>query len=203
MIDNNNLIVPIVLAGGKGTRLWPMSRSSRPKQFLPLVCELSLFQQTLLRLAERGFYTEPIVITNEQYRFLVAEQALECGVKLKAILLEPVARNTAAAIVVSSLVASKKNKDQLVHILPSDHDITVNEAYLNVLEKARDAASAGHLVTFGITPTEPATGFGYIEAGKQIISGVNFVTRFVEKPDLLLPGITIGTLACSCFPLQH
>jgi len=184
MIDNNNLIVPIVLAGGKGTRLWPMSRSSRPKQFLPLTSDLSLFQQTLLRLVECGFYTEPIIITNEQYRFLVAEQALECGVGLKAILLEPVARNTAAAIAVSSLVASKKNKDQLVHILPSDHDISINDAYLNVLEKAKDAASTGHLVTFGITPTEPATGFGYIEAGKQVMSGVNSVARFVEKPDL-------------------
>jgi len=184
MSNDNDLITPIVLAGGKGTRLWPLSRSSRPKQFLTLTGDLSLFQQTLLRLADPARYRSPIIITNEQYRFLVAEQALECGVDLEAILLEPVARNTAAAIAVASLIAAKSNENQLVHILPSDHEILVDAAYLAVLDMAREAATHGKLVTFGIKPSEPATCFGYIEAGDKQASGACFVSRFVEKPDL-------------------
>lgn len=184
MREDNNLIVPVILAGGKGTRLWPMSRASRPKQFLSLTGDLSLFQQTLRRLADPDRYGAPIVITNEDYRFLVAEQALECGVDLQAILLEPVARNTAAAITAASIVAAKDNAEQLIHVLASDHDIEMDKAYLSVLDTAAIAAEAGRLVTFGITPTEPATGFGYVEAGEQEDSGAQKVSRFVEKPHL-------------------
>ena len=183
MSKEDSLITPIVLAGGKGTRLWPMSRSSRPKQFLPLTGNLSLFQQTLLRLNDPERYAAPIVITNIDYRFLVAEQALECGVELHAILLEPVARNTAAAITAASLVACEGNENCLVHVLPSDHDVVVDDAYLAALDVAKTSALAGRLVTFGITPTEPATGFGYIEAGKKEDSGAYRVSRFVEKPN--------------------
>jgi len=185
MNENADLITPIILAGGKGIRLWPMSRSSRPKQFLSLTGDLSLFQQTLLRLADKKTYSAPIIITNEDYRFLVAEQALECGVELEEILLEPCVRNTAPAIAAACVVAEKKGKNQLVHILPSDHDIEVNEVYLDVVNKAKNAAHKGKLVTFGITPNEPATGFGYIEAGEKEEFGTYCVNRFVEKPDAL------------------
>ncbi|PCH81340.1 MAG: mannose-1-phosphate guanylyltransferase/mannose-6-phosphate isomerase [Hyphomicrobiales bacterium] len=178
-----NNIVPIILAGGKGTRLWPMSRAARPKQFLPLTGDKSLYQQTLQRLSDIGRYSSAIVVTNQDYRFLVAEQALECNSDLNAILLEPVARNTTAAIAAACFVAMNADKDAIVHIMPSDHVITVNDAYLNVLETAHQAAETGRLATFGISPTEPATGFGYIEAGEKESTGAHKVTRFTEKPN--------------------
>ena len=183
-LSKKNLITPIILAGGKGTRLWPMSRSSRPKQFLPLTGKLSLFQQTLRRLNDPSIYDKAIIITNDDYRFLVAEQALEIGIELEAILLEPVARNTAPAIIAASLVAAKNNKDRLVHILPSDHDISIDEAYKNALNIAIKSAKNKRLVTFGIEPNEPATGFGYIEAFEQEPSGAYSVKKFIEKPNL-------------------
>ncbi len=178
----NDLIVPIILAGGKGTRLWPMSRSARPKQFLQLTGDLSLFQYALKRLADSSQYADPIVVTNDDYRFLVAEQASECGVILHAIVLEPVARNTAAAITAACHIVSKENESQLVHVLASDHEIVADQSYEIALDTAVAAAKAGRLVTFGITPTEPATGFGYIEAGGKEPSGAHNVARFVEKP---------------------
>lgn len=183
MDDNSQLIVPIILAGGTGTRLWPMSRSSRPKQFLTLTGDHSLFQNTLKRLADPDRYASPIVVTNADYRFLVAEQAAEVGIELGEIVLEPVARNTTPAIAAACLIAAKDNGGQLVHILPSDHDIVVNDAYVQALDTATRAAKAGRLATFGITPSEPATGFGYIEAGENEPSGALTVARFVEKPD--------------------
>ncbi|GHC72717.1 mannose-1-phosphate guanylyltransferase/mannose-6-phosphate isomerase [Limoniibacter endophyticus] len=178
----DNLITPIVLAGGKGTRLWPMSRSQRPKQFLALTGDLSLYQQTLKRLAEDDRYARPIVITNSEYRFIVAEQAFECGIELGEVLLEPVARNTAPAITAAVLVAGK-DEPRLVHIVASDHDIDADGNYLNAIDTARAAAQAGRLVTFGITPREPATGFGYIEGGEKEPSGALAIRRFVEKPE--------------------
>jgi mannose-1-phosphate guanylyltransferase/mannose-6-phosphate isomerase len=176
------LIVPVILAGGKGTRLWPMSRSSRPKQFLQLTGDLSLFQLTLKRLSDPTRYDRPIVVTNAEYRFLVAEQASEAGVELDAVILEPMARNTAAAIAAATLIAAR-NGTRLVHVLASDHNIRVDEAYISAIDTAAAAARAGRLATFGITPTAPATGFGYIEAGKAEPSGAHKVKRFVEKPN--------------------
>ncbi|RYE58330.1 MAG: hypothetical protein EOP18_01355 [Rhizobiaceae bacterium] len=137
----NELIVPVILAGGKGTRLWPMSRSQRPKQFLALTGDLSLFQLTLKRLADPDRYDKPIVVTNSEYRFLVAEQAQEAGVELEAVLLEPAARNTTPAIAAATLIASR-NGPRLVHVLASDHNIAVDDAYLAAIDTAARAARA-------------------------------------------------------------
>ena len=177
-------IVPVIMAGGQGTRLWPLSRSARPKQFLPLVGETSLFQETVARVADADRYLPPVIITNADYRFLVAEQALEAGITPGAILLEPVARNTAAAIAAAAhYVRTHIAPDALLHVLASDHAVDVDENYRWSLEAAARAARAGHLVTFGITPTAPETGYGYIEAGPALGEGVARVARFVEKPD--------------------
>lgn len=176
-------IVPIILAGGAGTRLWPMSRASRPKQFLSLVSENSLFQDTLLRVADRAIYDAPIIVTNTDYRFLVAEQARDLGIEPGAIILEPAARNTAPAIAAAALVAARGHTDALLHVLPSDHAIDADSAYRAAVETAIAAARADRLVTFGITPDQPATGFGYIQAGASEPSGARTVARFIEKPD--------------------
>jgi mannose-1-phosphate guanylyltransferase/mannose-6-phosphate isomerase len=178
----SNLIVPVILAGGKGTRLWPMSRAQRPKQFLALTGDLSLFQLTLKRLDDPTRYDKPVVVTNSEYRFLVAEQAQEAGIELEAVVLEPIARNTAAAIAAAALIASRDGP-RLVHVLASDHNIRLDDAYLKAIDTATAAAKAGRLATFGITPTSPATGFGYIEAGDAEASGAHVVKRFVEKPN--------------------
>ena len=177
-------IVPVILAGGQGTRLWPMSRSARPKQFLPLTGDISLFQQALQRVAEPARYAPAIVITNADYRFLVAEQALEIGAPVAGVLLEPVARNTMAAIAAAAFYARQKfGGDAVLHILASDAAITADDNYRRSVDLAATAARSGKLVTFGITPTAPETGYGYIEAGEEISPGVNAVASFVEKPD--------------------
>jgi mannose-1-phosphate guanylyltransferase len=176
-------IVPVILAGGQGTRLWPASRSARPKQFLSLTGKLSPFQQTLERVSDPR-YGAPIVITNAEYRFLVAEQAQEMGVPLAGVLLEPVARNTTAAITAAALFAQQQTgAEAVLHVLASDHAVTVDDNYWQSVDIAAGAAAAGRLVTFGIAPTAPDTGYGYIEAGEARGDGTVEVRRFVEKPD--------------------
>lgn len=181
----SDLIVPVILAGGQGTRLWPMSRSARPKQFIELIGPLSLYQQTLQRVSEGARYAPALVLTNSEYRFLVAEQAQDIDVPLGGVLLEPVARNTAVAIVVAALHAlATHGEGAILHVLPSDHAVDIDQGYLDAVDEARRAAASGHLVTFGITPSEPETGYGYIEAGTPISGNVLSVKRFVEKPNL-------------------
>lgn len=180
---SKKLIVPVVLAGGQGTRLWPMSRSARPKQFLSLTEASSLYQQTLMRVADTSLYTDPVIVTNAEYRFLVAEQAQEVGRRV-AILLEPTARNTAAAITAAAVFVSERfGNESVMHVLASDHAVTTDENYRWSLDAAARAAEAGHLVTFGITPTSAETGYGYVQAGQDLADGVRSVVRFLEKPD--------------------
>ena len=177
-------IVPVILAGGQGTRLWPMSRSARPKQFLVLTGDESSFQQTLRRVADSGRYAAPIIVTNADYRFLVAEQAQELGIVPAGVLLEPVAHNTTAAIAAAAFFARDTfGDDALIHVLSSDHVVETDANYWWSIEAAIGAAIEGRLVTFGVTPTLPETGYGYIEAGPATGHGVHAVARFVEKPD--------------------
>ncbi|MCU1044147.1 mannose-1-phosphate guanylyltransferase/mannose-6-phosphate isomerase [Stenotrophomonas maltophilia] len=174
-------IQPVILSGGSGTRLWPLSREAYPKQFLPLAGELTMLQATWQRvapLAARG----PLVIANEEHRFVAAEQLQQVGAEPAAIILEPVGRNTAPAIAVAALEATRDGADALLLVLPSDHVITDEAAFRSAVQAAASAADAGKLVTFGIVPTGPETGYGYIKAADG--QGVRAVERFVEKPDL-------------------
>ncbi|SCW67505.1 mannose-1-phosphate guanylyltransferase [Rhizobium mongolense subsp. loessense] len=178
-------IVPVIMAGGKGTRLWPLSRAAAPKQFIQFIGDKTLFQETLARVSDPALYEAPIVLTNEEFRFLVAEQARELDLALKAILLEPVARNTAPAVAAAAaLVADLFGKDVIMHVLGSDYEIVADQSYFDSVRAARETAASGKLVTFGIEPTEPATGYGYIEGGEHLSAGAQTVKRFIEKPPL-------------------
>ncbi|MCQ1834752.1 mannose-1-phosphate guanylyltransferase/mannose-6-phosphate isomerase [Neorhizobium galegae] len=181
----NSKIIPVIMAGGKGTRLWPLSRASAPKQFIQFIGDQTLFQATLSRVSDQKLYEAPVVITNEDFRFLVAEQARELGIKLSGILLEPVARNTAPAIAAAAaFVESRFGEDAVLQVLASDHEITADAGYFEAIRIAKETALSGKLVTFGIAPTEPATGYGYIEIGEALPAGACKVKRFVEKPVL-------------------
>lgn len=177
-------IIPVILCGGAGTRLWPMSRYNYPKQLLPLFSGQSLLQETLKRVACQKRYCAPIILTNEALRFAVAEQAYSVVPRINALILEPAARNTAPAITAAALVAASKTEDALLLVLPSDHMIQDIVAFEAAVDKAMAAASMGLLTTFSITPNRPETGFGYIHKGKAIPSceGVFEAASFVEKP---------------------
>lgn len=171
---------PVLLSGGSGTRLWPLSREAYPKQFLPLAGDDTMVQATWRRveaIADLG----PIVVANEEHRFLVAEQLRQIGAPTPAILLEPVGRNTAPAIAAAALQAMAGGADPLLLVLPSDHVVRDEAAFQRAVREALPAADAGALVTFGIVPDAPETGFGYIQA--EAGDGLRKVSRFVEKPD--------------------
>ena len=173
-------LVPVLLSGGSGTRLWPLSREAYPKQFLPLVGEESMLQETWRRVAGLAG-AAPLAVANEEHRFMVAEQLRQAGAEPAAILLEPVGRNTAPAIAAAALQATAAGGDPLLLVLPSDHAVRDAAAFGRAVQAARPAAEAGRLVTFGIVPTGPETGYGYIRAAAG--EGVRAVERFVEKPD--------------------
>lgn len=176
-------IIPIILSGGAGTRLWPLSWGDHPKQFLPLISDKTMIQETLLRLddLETG---NPIISCGESHRFLVAQQIGEITNKKPVILLEPMAKNTAPAIAAACCAAMKQDKDAIVVVLPSDHVIADVPAFQNAVKAAALNAEKGTLVTFGIVPTFPATGYGYVKAAGAGTDGAYTLEKFVEKPCL-------------------
>ncbi len=181
-MEASTVIIPVVLCGGSGTRLWPLSREGYPKQFLRLIGERSLLQDTLLRARAIPGAVSPMLVSNHMHRFMVAEQAREVGIHDAALILEPHARNTAPAAAAAALHAMAGGKDPLLLLLPADHAIRDTQAFVQAISGGVPAAQDGAIVTFGIVPTEPATGYGYIKAGAPE-TGVAFgVSRFVEKP---------------------
>jgi mannose-1-phosphate guanylyltransferase/mannose-6-phosphate isomerase len=171
-------IVPVILSGGSGTRLWPLSREFYPKQLLSLSGEHSLLQDTVLRLADFEEAGKPVVVCNEEHRFLVAEQLRELGIEPGRILLEPVGRNTAPALALVALDAMMSNRDPVLLVMPADHVIPDRQALHATIAEGIRFAEEGKLVAFGIVPSSPATGYGYIRAGAD-----HAVAAFVEKPD--------------------
>jgi len=174
-------IVPVILCGGAGSRLWPVSRQMLPKQFLPLVTGRTLLQDTALRAQEASGGAQPLVVCNEAHRFLVKDQLAEIGVRAR-IVLEPAGRNTAAAVAVAAIACEAE--DPILLVLASDHAIRGAEAFKRAVTRAAEVAASGMLVTFGIVATRPDSGFGYIERGDAVPGnqGAFRVARFVEKP---------------------
>jgi mannose-1-phosphate guanylyltransferase/mannose-6-phosphate isomerase len=178
------VVHPVILSGGAGSRLWPLSRSLFPKQLLALAGERSLIQDTVLRVQGREFLP-PLIVCNVEHRFLIAEQMREAGITPQAIVLEPVGRNTAPAAAIAALMVVEKDPDGVLLLMPADHIVRNGTAFMQALNHAVPAAQRDHLVTFGITPDSPETGYGYIRRGEPL-SGLKdcfSVVRFVEKPD--------------------
>ena len=177
-------IVPVILSGGSGTRLWPLSRKQYPKQYLPLVNDNTMLQETILRLSGLNNLENPIIICNADHRFLVAGQCQQINIKNPTILLEPVGRNTAPAIAAAALHSLKTADDAMLLVLSADHVIQDVEAFHQAINIASNQAQAGKLATFGIVPTEANTGYGYIKSSKNNNDGAYKVEEFIEKPDL-------------------
>ncbi len=178
------MIIPVVLSGGSGSRLWPLSRGSCPKQFLALTGEKTLLQETVSRVAEISEMRAPLVVCNEDHRFMVAEQLRSLGITPTAVILEPVGRNTAPAVTVAALCALEAEQDPVLLVLPADHVILDVAGFQQAVEEALPHARAGHLITFGVVPRAAETGYGYIKAGSSLESSrICAVDRFVEKPD--------------------
>ena len=178
-------IIPVILSGGSGTRLWPLSRKQYPKQYLPLVGDNTMLQETILRLNGLDNLADPIIICNSDHRFLVAEQCQQIDINNPTILLEPVGRNTAPAIAAAALQSLQDSEDKLLLVLSADHVIQDIDAFHQAINIATKQAQEGKLVTFGIVPTDANTVYGYIKSSKERINGSYKVEEFIEKPDLI------------------
>ncbi len=182
-------IIPIILCGGTGTRLWPISRESYPKQYLKLNSNenLTLLQRTVKRISNIKGLKDPILVCNDEHRFIAAEQMRQISVKPQSILLEPFGKNTAPAITLAALTAISKEKDPILLVLSSDHYIEDEAKFINVINKGLTYAKQNRLITFGVLPTKPETGYGYIKAenpfDKEIVEAIK-IDKFIEKPDL-------------------
>src|SRR5215470_1326679 len=174
-------IIPLIMCGGAGTRLWPASREVRPKQFLPLFGVRSTFQDTLLRVSDAALFARPIVITNAAYRFMVLEQLAEIGIEAD-VLLEPARRDSGPAIAAGSAFAQARDPEAVVLALAADHVVGDTAAFVAACRQGLVAADSGRIVTFGVKPERPATEYGYISPGDAISGDVRTVARFVEKP---------------------
>ncbi|MEN9460862.1 MAG: mannose-phosphate guanyltransferase [Pseudomonadota bacterium] len=180
------MLIPVILSGGVGSRLWPLSREHYPKQLLALVGQNTLLQDTVLRLKNLPEVAPPLVVCNESHRFLIAEQLRSIQIHPEHLILEPEGRNTAPAAAVAALAAQNYDLDPIILVLPADHLIKNVEVFCAQVEAALPLAAAGHLVTFGIVPNTPETGYGYIQAGQAVGESAFKVARFVEKPALAL-----------------
>jgi len=178
------MIHPVILSGGSGTRLWPMSRTLYPKQLLSLLGRDSLLQQTVRRITQSACFASPLLVANEEHRFIIAEQLREISTVPRALLLEPVGRNTAPAACIAALTLTEAELDPLMLLMPSDHTIGDVAAFVAAVERAAMAARAGALVSFGIAPDRVETGYGYIRRGGELdgVNGVFAVAEFIEKP---------------------
>jgi len=181
----SQIIQPVILSGGSGSRLWPLSRSMYPKQLLPLVTENTMLQETALRLKELDLKVlDPIIVCNEEHRFFVAEQMRQLGIHNAKIILEPAGRNTAPALTLAALATQKKSNDAVMLVMPADHVIDDIETFHKAVKQAASLAKNNYLVTFGIEPNAPETGYGYIKTGNKVDDFAYRIERFVEKPDL-------------------
>lgn len=176
------MLIPVLLCGGVGSRLWPVSRETHPKQFQPLAGELSMLQETLQRTSGLE-ESAPIVVCNEDHRFMVAQQLHQVGLRARALILEPQGRNTAPAVALAALHAQANNPGALLLVLPADHVIRDSGAFAEAVGRAVPLAGQGRLVTFGVVPASPETGYGYIRCGAGLGSGLYDLECFVEKPD--------------------
>ena len=203
MLTTPTTIVPVILSGGAGTRLWPASREALPKPFIKLLGDLTMFESTLRRVNDRRRWAEPVIIANSEHRFLIAE-ALRQAEMSASILLEPERRDSGAAIAAAAAFVAERNSDAVMMVLPADHAIGDAEAFGDLAERAVPAARAGHIVTFGLKPDHPATGYGYIRPDGGLVDGIRVrasppssKSRTRKRRPAMSARDICGTAACS------